>query len=239
MSVCICVGTNDVAYLERLTYTQVQCGLGLAVGHVFILRNHMYVPWCMQHLHTHLCLFCLPTADLRGRERLKCRSAVSGLQVIHVKLQLFSNPLNGCEQSLWCPVFFCLLIHRGLINKCFSLFSLCRGDRRSEGKLGWTFYSFRFILDWRHAFSKARRHHHHHHHRHFSDPPDPFIWGSGWRWKIWYLPKILPTISNAWLHAHMPPDALSAVLLAVCLGGVSACVISGDVHLVTQSSRHL
>lgn len=55
----------------------------------------------------------------------------------------------------------------------------------------------------------------------------------------------LTTNVNARTHVstrtctHAPPDAPSAVLLAVCLKGVSACVISGDVHLVTRSPRHL
>lgn len=41
------------------------------------------------------------------------------------------------------------------------------------------------------------------------------------------------------LGARKPPDAPSAVLLAVCFEGVSACVISGDVHLVSRSPTDL
>lgn len=41
------------------------------------------------------------------------------------------------------------------------------------------------------------------------------------------------------LGARKPPDAPSAVLLAVCFEGVSACVISGDVHLVSHSPIQL
>lgn len=165
---CVCMGANDVTYLEKwckhvhpsAVWAVFSCWL-----HVHPWKPHLCVrafPWCMQHLHTHLCIFHVYTQQILD-ERLKCRSAVSGSQVTHVKLRLFSNPLNGCEQSLWCPVFFCFLIQCRLINKCFSLFSLCRGDRRSEGQLSRTFYSFRFILDWRRVFSKARHHHHHQH----------------------------------------------------------------------------
>lgn len=48
---------------------------------------------------------------------------------------VFNNPRNGCEVvSLWCGVFFCLLIRCTLIKKCFSLFSLCRGAGK-RGKI--------------------------------------------------------------------------------------------------------
>lgn len=55
-------------------YTQVQYGLLLAVGYMFIRGNHIYLcarafPRCMQHLYTHLCIFHVHTQQILEEQK--------------------------------------------------------------------------------------------------------------------------------------------------------------------------